>query len=124
MTTLHWFEGWWEEAFPQTRTASEIAGHPKGRAEMKVVVAYDITNAKRLKKIADICLGFGIRIQYSIFECRLDQDQFDRLWNQLCSTADPTDDRIIAYPIYAREDRQTRTFGPMVTNEAVVAYVF
>jgi CRISPR-associated protein Cas2 len=124
MKSLAWFEGWWEEAFPQTRTASEIAGHPKGRSEMKVVVAYDITNAKRLKKIADICLGFGIRIQYSIFECRLNQEQFDLLWSRLCSVAKPEEDRLVAYPIYAREDRQTRTFGQMVTNDAVVAYVF
>ncbi len=124
MEQFTWHEGWWEEAFPLTRNASEIAGHAKGSPDVKVVVAYDITEPKRLKKIADTCMGYGIRIQYSIFECRLTAPQFDEMWGKLCKIADPENDRLVAYPIFAREDRETRTFGQMVTNDAVVAYVF
>jgi len=35
------------------------------------LVAYDICNPKRLRKVALTCEDFGIRRQYSVFFCRL-----------------------------------------------------
>ena len=35
------------------------------------LVAYDIRDGKRLRKVAKILEGFGFRTQYSIFRCRL-----------------------------------------------------
>ena len=37
------------------------------------LVCYDISSNKYRKKVADILLNYGKRIQYSVFECRLDK---------------------------------------------------
>ena len=38
---------------------------------MYVVVSYDITNDRRRLKVMKTLEGFGERVQYSVFECRL-----------------------------------------------------
>lgn len=119
-----WTLGWWEDAFPLARNRSEILGHAKGKPDMLIIIAYDIADPKRLKRVADTCMDFGVRVQYSIFECRLDAQQFNRLWERICSIADPEDDRVVAYPIYANASRDIRTYGTMVHNDAAIAYVF
>ena len=35
------------------------------------LVAYDISDPKRLRKVATVCEDFGYRKQYSVFLCRL-----------------------------------------------------
>lgn len=43
------------------------------------VVAYDIPCDKRRKKISDLLEGYGQRVQYSVFECRLSSDKYKEL---------------------------------------------
>ncbi len=38
---------------------------------MHYIVSYDITSNKRRKKISDILLNYGLRIQYSVFYCQM-----------------------------------------------------
>lgn len=47
------------------------------------VVAYDITNNKERKKIADILNNYGERVQKSVFVCDIKFNTFDKLKNQL-----------------------------------------
>jgi len=35
------------------------------------IVAYDIRDPKRLRKVHKTCKGFGVHLQYSVFECDL-----------------------------------------------------
>ncbi len=117
-------EGWWEEAFLRTSNNSERRGHPRGSTKMLILVAYDITDAKRLKKVADCCKDFGVRVQYSVFECRLEADKFNLFWKRLTALVDPKEDRLVAYPIHGADRHKIRTYGTMILSEAVVAYVF
>ncbi|MBM3855222.1 MAG: CRISPR-associated endonuclease Cas2, partial [Verrucomicrobia bacterium] len=50
---------------------------------MLTLIAYDVTDAKRLHKVAKVCEDWGVRVQYSVFECRLEADTFDRFWEEL-----------------------------------------
>ena len=43
------------------------------------LVAYDISDAKRLRKVAQACEDFGFRRQYSVFLCRLNGRDLVRL---------------------------------------------
>lgn len=115
--------GWWEEAFAIKPTASDLSGHRCGQHQMLTLVAYDITDPKRLHKVAKICEDWGVRVQYSVFECRLEATAFDRFWEDLKSTVDPSADRIVAYKICLNCAREIRTAGTMVLSEKVVAYV-
>lgn len=42
------------------------------------LVCYDICNPLRLAKVGKTMLGFGDRVQYSVFECRMNRDDFPR----------------------------------------------
>jgi CRISPR-associated protein Cas2 len=39
----------------------------------RYLVSYDIANPKRLRRVAKTLEGFGVRLQYSVFECPLDE---------------------------------------------------
>lgn len=78
---------------------------------------------RRLQKVAKVCEDFGIRVQYSIFECHLDERRFERFWTLLNAEIDPEEDRIVAYQIDAKSARKTRTAGTMVCSEKVVVYL-
>ena len=110
---------WWHEAFPVVPYKS----HPPGEKEMLAVVAYDISDPKRLHQIARICEDFGVRVQYSIFECRLEARGFEQFWEKLLAEIDPAEDRLVAYQIDARCAKETRAAGIMVCSEKVVCYL-
>jgi CRISPR-associated endonuclease Cas2 len=100
---------WWYEAFPLVPYEKA----PPGAHEMLTLVAYDITDAKRLRRIAQTCEDYGVRVQYSVFE----------FWHKLLGHLDEDEDRLVAYKIDARCARETLTAGTMVCSEKVVCYL-
>ena len=90
---------------------------------MLTVVAYDITDPKRLARVAKVCEDYGVRVQYSVFECRLDEDEFTDFWLKLLEEIDDDEDRMVAYKIDARCARETLTAGTMVCSEKAVCYL-
>lgn len=90
---------------------------------MLSLVAYDITDEKRLRGVARICEDYGARVQYSVFECHLDEDEFTDLWLKLLDVIDPSEDRLVAYKIDARCARETLTAGTMVCTEKALCYL-
>lgn len=63
------------------------------------LVAYDIREPRRLHKVAKTCEDFGVRVEYSVFECDLSEELFRNLWSRLSEIIDPAEDRILAYRI-------------------------
>jgi CRISPR-associated protein Cas2 len=117
--------GWWEAAFRRAPTPSELAGHPCGHSCMLTLVAYDITDNKRLSKVAKHCANFGVRVQYSIFECQLESDAFDRFWKGLTDLIDEDSDRLVAYKVCAACAKEIRDAGQQLHHPTkVVAYIF
>jgi len=110
---------WWFQAFAQVPYEKS----PPGAGEMLTLVAYDITQAKRLHKVAKVCEDYGVRVQYSVFECHLDEDEFTDFWLKLLEIIDEKEDRLVAYRIDARSAKETLTAGTMVCAEKVVCYL-
>ena len=110
---------WWFDAFPRVPYQKS----PPGEHEMLTLVAYDICDDKRLRAVARVCEDYGVRVQYSIFECHLEEAVFDQFWQQLQDEIDDSEDRLVAYKIDARCARETRTAGVMVCSEKVVCYL-
>lgn len=75
------------------------------------LIAYDITEPRRLQRIANICEDFGVRVQKSIFECWLEQDAFERLWTRLTEILDKETDCLAAYTLDKTSSSQRRTAG-------------
>ena len=68
---------------------------------MMVLVSYDVAQdehgTRRLRKVAKICQGYGRRVQYSVFECLLDPDQWATLRARLIGAIDKNYDSLRFY---------------------------
>lgn len=91
---------------------------------MYIIISYDISSPKRLRKVADCCLNYGVRVQLSVYEFRLPANLFDKFWSEVTRIADPDEDKIVAYPLHGKSARAIRTFGTMICSEHVVCYLF
>jgi CRISPR-associated protein Cas2 len=62
-------------------------------------ISYDIANPKRLIKVAKKLENFGIRIQYSFFECEMEKNQLELLKQSLLEIIDIKHDSLRIYPL-------------------------
>lgn len=63
------------------------------------LIAYDIADPKRLRRIAEACEDYGVRVQKSLFECWLEEPRFDQLWARLQTEIKAEEDSLAAYVI-------------------------
>jgi CRISPR-associated protein Cas2 len=66
------------------------------------LIAYDICDPKRLRKVAKICEDFGLRRQYSVFFCRLAAVDLVRLKSRLYDVINLDRDQILFIPLCRR----------------------
>ena len=78
---------------------------------MHYTVAYDITDDKRRNRVAKILKDFGIRIQYSVFECDTDRRALLRLQSRLEKVIDLGEDSITFYHLCAACEKQIDRIG-------------
>lgn len=69
---------------------------------MFVLVSYDVSTEtregrRRLRRIAKVCLNHGQRVQFSVFECLVDQAQWTALRARLLDEMDPEQDSLRFY---------------------------
>jgi CRISPR-associated protein Cas2 len=69
---------------------------------MKTIVSYDVattdpTGPARLRKVAKACKSYGVRVQYSVFECSLTEKEWLMLRNKLLGIIDVTLDSVRVY---------------------------
>jgi len=69
------------------------------------VAAYDISIASRRESVARVLLGYGRRIQRSVFEIWLEPEDIDDLCLDLGARLDPKDEFAL-YPIDERPGRR------------------
>ncbi|MEX1257397.1 MAG: CRISPR-associated endonuclease Cas2 [Gemmatimonadota bacterium] len=92
--------------------------NPRARA---YVVAYDIVDGSRRKRVHDLLLDFGVPIQYSVFECRLvatDRRRMLQAIRPLISL--PGDALFVAVLCAACERRTLRVGGPVTETDTLV----
>ena len=66
---------------------------------MHYVVAYDIVQDRRREKVMNALKDFGLRVQYSVFECELTSGRLDVLRQRLHKLIDLRRDRVHIYPL-------------------------
>ena len=59
------------------------------------LVSYDIVNDKRRSRIAKLMLGYGERIQYSVFCCQLNQREILRLQEDIKQIIHTDEDQVL-----------------------------
>ena len=81
-----------------------------------VLVTYDVNTStkagkRRLRHIAQICEGFGQRVQYSVFECRVNQAQLEEMESRFIKTINKEQDSIRVYVLPGGRDGLLHVFG-------------
>lgn len=69
---------------------------------MFILITYDVNTEdaagrKRLRRIAKICVNYGIRVQNSVFECEADAAQWRMLKAKLLGEIDSSKDSLRFY---------------------------
>lgn len=66
-----------------------------------ILVAYDISNDKRRTKLHNTLLNFGTPVQYSVFECLLDEKGEREMRQSIKRVIRPRKDHVRIYPLCA-----------------------
>jgi len=70
-----------------------------GRDTDLYIISYDIPNDRRRTKVAKLLLGFGHRVQYSVFECYLDKKHILLLRTRLLNLVKEEEDNVRIYDL-------------------------
>ena len=89
---------------------------------MYVLVTYDVETAsaqgaRRLRRVAKICVQYGQRVQNSVFECSLEPAQFETMKNELMKTADLSRDSLRFYNLGKSWKRKVEHVGAKETYD-------
>jgi CRISPR-associated protein Cas2 len=83
---------------------------------MRVIVSYDVETTtregrRRLRGIAKACKGYGVRVQYSVFECSVGPSQIVLLRAALLALIDPARDSLRMWYLSEDDARKTEHHG-------------
>jgi CRISPR-associated protein Cas2 len=83
---------------------------------MKTIVSYDVattdlTGPARLRKVAKACKSYGVRVQYSVFECSLTEKEWLILRKKLLDIIDVTLDSVRVYFLGDDDAKKTEHHG-------------
>lgn len=81
-----------------------------------VIVTYDVSTEtkagrRRLRRVAKTCGKYGQRVQKSVFECSVNEMQFNELERLLLSEIDPEQDNLRFYRITEPVDLKVKQHG-------------
>lgn len=63
------------------------------------VVAYDISDNHRRNKVIKVLERYGIRVNYSVYECMFTHTQLDKVKDKIAKLILVKEDSVIYYPI-------------------------
>jgi CRISPR-associated protein Cas2 len=83
---------------------------------MEILVTYDVATdtpagQRRLRQVARVCLDFGQRVQKSVFECSVNELQYERLRQQLLKRIDEEEDSLRIYRLQTPKEQFIEHYG-------------
>ncbi|MEW6612142.1 MAG: CRISPR-associated endonuclease Cas2 [Pseudomonadota bacterium] len=83
---------------------------------MLIIVTYDVSTEtaagrRRLRRVAKICIGYGQRVQKSVFECRVNQMQYEELERRLLAEINEGEDSLRLYRLTEPVQNYVKEFG-------------
>ncbi|ABY36571.1 MAG TPA: CRISPR-associated endonuclease Cas2 [Chloroflexus aurantiacus] len=91
--------------------------------KMFTVISYDIVDDQRRTSVMKVLKGYGVRVQYSVFEAILDAREFHDLSNQLRKIIDPGQDSIRCYRLDQVAAQRTVIYGIGLTTTDPTHYM-
>ncbi|MBR3314905.1 MAG: CRISPR-associated endonuclease Cas2 [Atopobiaceae bacterium] len=89
---------------------------------MMTIIAYDVdtkdpAGARRLRRVAKVCVNYCQRVQNSVFECCADAATFERIKNELLSIIDLEKDSLRFYKLGNRYQGKIEQYGKATAYE-------
>jgi len=83
---------------------------------MLIIVTYDVSTEtaagrKRLRRVAKACEAMGQRVQKSVFECQVNEMQFEQLERTLLAEINENEDNLRFYRITEPVEVRVKQFG-------------
>jgi CRISPR-associated protein Cas2 len=78
---------------------------------MFTVIAYDIPDDKRRNKLVKLLKNYGKRVQFSVFEAMLDNNQVQKMIQRAKQLIDPKQDSVRVYRICAECEKNLTILG-------------
>jgi CRISPR-associated protein Cas2 len=83
---------------------------------MLIIVTYDVSTEtaagrRRLRRVAKVCESRGQRVQKSVFECQVNEMQYEQLERELLAEIDEREDSLRFYRITEPVEVRVRQFG-------------
>ena len=83
---------------------------------MLILVAYDVCTftkqgARRLRRVAKVCESTGQRVQNSVFECEVNQMQYEELERRLLAEIDEKEDCLRLYRLTEPVEQRIKQYG-------------
>ncbi|MFP4124590.1 MAG: CRISPR-associated endonuclease Cas2 [Coleofasciculus sp.] len=75
------------------------------------LVCYDIVKDSRRTKVANMLEGYGMRVQKSVFECVLNDQQYESLQKKLLKHLNKKEDQLRFYPLGVRYRKKVVVLG-------------
>ncbi len=91
------------------------------------LVCYDISDAKRLRRVFKTCRNYGDHLQFSVFECDLAPIEKVQFQSDLKEIINPTEDQVLFIslgPAEGRGDRVINALGTPYVNLDAPCFVF
>ena len=81
-----------------------------------ILVSYDVNTEdlkgrRRLARVAKICKNYGQRVQYSVFECSVEETVMERLRRKLLEVINPETDSLRIYHLRGRREDYLEAHG-------------
>jgi CRISPR-associated protein Cas2 len=90
---------------------------------MLVAVAYDVVEDARRTRLHNRLQDFGVPVQYSVFECLLEEGDLARLRAAVGEIIDDGEDRVRIYRLCARCGDRVEIMGVGQRTEDPGAYI-
>lgn len=89
---------------------------------MWIIVSYDVSTEtakgrKRLRKVAQVCKNYGQRVQKSVFECKVDEMQYEALKRKLLKEINNEEDNLRLYRLTEPRENHVEEFGQARTTD-------
>jgi len=83
---------------------------------MLIIVAYDVSTEtkegrRRLRRVAKVCESIGQRVQNSVFECRVNQMQYEQLERDLLAEIIEKEDCLRLYRLTEPVELHIKEYG-------------
>lgn len=87
---------------------------------MRYVISYDIEENRTRTRLAKLLEGYGVRVQYSVFECELPEKRFQELYEKVFRLTEKAEGSVRFYSICKNCEKKIVTIGKPIQELASI----